>query len=165
MNSVYSKKSDLYQVGLILFQLINGKIPDDTDFYAKMTNKPYNEHNIDNLALAQLTKLVSKNKLTEVINVEPIYCSRLRRLVDNALKLRYTSAVTFYSDVCKVKNQIPDWRKEDNYTYTCDNWKKCNFKTKIELEGYRVFKIGLLRSRELGLMKSSLDLNGFFQNL
>lgn len=123
-NSIYSVRSDLYQVGLILFQLINGNLPNQVDFYAKMSNKPYTEDSKRTLAESQIRKLVIKNKLVDIIETNILYCSKLKRIVDKALSLKYPSIKSLYNDICRVIDKVPDWKRESSNVYSCRNWAK-----------------------------------------
>lgn len=163
--SIYSVRSDLYQVGLVLFQLINGTLPFETEFYAKMSKKPFTEETKKDIAINEIKKLVTRNKLTNVIKNDLLFCPKLKKLVDKALTLKYPSVDSFYKDIYKVINEVPDWKRESENCYVCKEWLKSDYMLIIEENYFRIFKLGTLRKRDLGVFKSSDDVIMYFQRI
>jgi eukaryotic-like serine/threonine-protein kinase len=162
LQNTYTYKSDLYQVGLILFQLINGNLPFETEFFAKDSKMPYDDENMSMVALNYIRKLVVRDKLTNIIECDPMYNSKIKKLVSNALKLRYSTADAFYNDICKVKGKIPDIKKESESVYSCENWNRSNYKIMIESDKYRLVKQGL-RKRDIGVFNCPDELYEYFK--
>lgn len=163
----YGYKSDLYQVGLLLFQLINGKLPLEYEAYARTSKKGYDESNVIKQGKAQIVKMAFQGKLVEIIDESPVYCSQISKVVSNALALRYKTIDHFYKDVYKVKSSIPNWSASDSTlkTFVCEGWRNGKYKIIHEDEGFRIIKIGMIRNRDLGTVASKNALNKYFQQI
>ncbi|MCR8845306.1 protein kinase [Paenibacillus sp. SC116] len=162
---IYSIQSDIYQIGLILFQLVNGLLPADVEFYAQLGKGKLGPENIYEEGIKQLMKLVTKDQLINVIPKLPIYCLKINRIINNAIKLRYKTLDSFYKDLSKTKSEVPDWVIQSDSEYLCKEWKRKKYRVVRNEEGYRIFSQTLIRTKELVQVKSSLELNKFFQNI
>lgn len=163
----YGYKSDLYQVGLLLFQLINGKLPLEYEAYARASKKGFDENNVIKQGKAQIVKMASQGKLVEIIDESPVYCSQISRIVSNALTLRYKTVDHFYKDVYKVKSSIPDWSASNTTSkdYVCEGWRNGKYKIVPEPEGFRIVKIGIFRNRDLRTVANKNELNRYFRQM
>lgn len=163
----YGYKSDLYQVGLLLFQLINGKLPLEYEAYARTSKKGYDEKNVIKQGKAQIVKMASQGKIVEIIDESPVYCSQISKIVSNALALRYKTVDHFYKDVYNAKSSIPDWSALNSTIkdYACEGWRNGKYKIAPEAEGFRIFKIGIFRNRDLGTVASKNELNKYFRQM
>ncbi|MBT2727475.1 protein kinase [Bacillus sp. ISL-75] len=162
--SIYSIRSDLYQLGLVLFQLINGKLPLDPMFYATRLKGNYEVGELDKVANMEVMKLVTKNKLIGTIEHNPFFCSKIKRVVHNALTLRYQSSDAFYKDLTTLKASIPDWYQSDDVTYHC-SWNKKKYEVVKENGGFKIYKVGMVRKKELHFEKTGEAVNRFIQKI
>lgn len=162
--SVYTVKSDLYQVGLILYQLINGAFPLEQEFYAKMLNKNESSSNEQDDARFLIKKLVTRDRFLSIIPQEPIYCIKVNRVINNAIKLRYQTLDAFYKELTKLKGEVPDWIKENKSgDYLCREWKKSKYRIVQDSTNFLIYKLGVLRARHVGTANSTVELNKYFQ--
>ncbi|OME73993.1 hypothetical protein BK120_32465 [Paenibacillus sp. FSL A5-0031] len=164
--SIYSVKSDIYQVGVIMYQLINGAFPLEQDFYASMLKKSEVSSSKQQDAEKQIKKLVTSGKLLTIVPQEPIYCTKLKRVINNAIKLRYRTLDEFYKELTRLKGEIPDWTK-DNTTgdYFCKEWKKNKYRVvQVDTE-FKIYKHSVLRSRQVSNASSTVELNKYFQTI
>ncbi|MBO3283528.1 protein kinase [Paenibacillus sp. FSL M8-0228] len=162
---IYSIQSDIYQIGLILFQLVNGTLPTDVESYAKLSKVKLDPDNTYQEGIKQIIKLVTNDRLINVMPQLPIYCSKINRVINNAIKLRYKTLDAFYKDLAKTKSEVPDWIVRSDSEYLCKDWRRKKYKVVKNEQGYRIFNQTLIRTRELVQVNTSLELNKFFQNI
>ncbi|PWV90616.1 serine/threonine protein kinase [Paenibacillus cellulosilyticus] len=165
LKGIYSIQSDIYQIGLILFQLVNGSLPTDIEYYAELSKVKLDLENTYQEGIKQLKKLVAKDQLINVIPPLPIYCSKINRVIINAIKLRYKTLDSFYKDLSKIKSEVPDWVIQSESEYLCKEWRRKKYRVVKNEEGYRIFNQTLIRTRELIQVSSSSELNKYFQNI
>jgi eukaryotic-like serine/threonine-protein kinase len=131
----YTFSSDLYQVALILYQLVNGPLPTDPKAYLTKTvlkgikdrGKSYGgldgleKANAEKSSFAELT--AKESLLEKMLTSRAYYSSAIRRIVQRAvrcdLRERYQTAQDFLSALANVST--PNWRMTEN-TYNAANW-------------------------------------------
>jgi serine/threonine protein kinase len=137
----YTFSSDLYQVALILYQLVNGPLPTDPKAYLtkavlkgiKDSGKTYDA--LDDFGKvtavrSSLAELTTKESLLEKV-VEPraYYSPSIRRIVQKAVKCdlngRYQTAQDFLTAMANVS--IPNWKTSDEI-FTAENWAGKNWR-------------------------------------
>ena len=119
----YSFQSDVYQVGLILYQLLGGFFPDAIVewFTEKQKNKLNNIKDVFEQHLfieSAFDKLIIQNKLID-LNSLPFYIDhRLKTIIRKAtrpeLSKRYKSTSEFMNALYKFKSNSIDWAKTEN---------------------------------------------------
>ena len=150
----YSMASDVYQVGMILYELVNGPIDYELRHY--LTPKVLRElraagreyDSLDDCDKSQLAdkgiaQLSSEARLLLHGRVpRPYFSTRLRRIVNAATKpdpqQRYGSAAEFISKLNQV--DIPNWRPDSDIQFSADNWRGWDWTVSLESDNVVVRK-------------------------
>lgn len=119
----YNFQSDVYQVGLILFQLLGGFFPDSivdwlTDRQRKKMDNIKGVFEQHQFIESVFNNLISKNKLLRFESL-PFYIddtlkSIIRKATRPELGKRYKSASDFMNSVYKYKSKSTDWLQLDD---------------------------------------------------
>lgn len=152
----YNFQSDVYQVGLILFQLLGGFFPDAMIdwFNEKQQNKLNNIRDIfeqHQFTESVFDNLIVKNKLLRFESLPFYVDNKLKAIIRKAtrpeLSKRYKSASEFMNAVYKYKTKAIDWVCIDN-EYLAINNKETTYriyKTKRGFDVERKIKGGVER--------------------
>jgi serine/threonine protein kinase len=126
LDDVYTMQSDLYQVGIILFQLLGGRFPDlPTDWLnAKQKVKLSGiSGNFEQWQFIEsvFDKLIVSNKLLDLDSF-PIYVNdKLKKLVKNAthndLSKRYKTTSEFLNDIYRIQKKCVSYWIDNEITY------------------------------------------------
>jgi len=129
IDGIYSKQSDIYQVGLILFQLLDGFFPNTpadwlNDKQRKKLNKitgSFEQWEYVEECISR--KIVSGNLLDN--NSLPIYIdASLKRIINTAtnndLTKRYRSCAEFLKALFDYSKKAKDWKMEDEIIFASD---------------------------------------------
>jgi serine/threonine protein kinase len=142
----YNFQSDVYQVGLILFQLLGGFFPDAMIdwFNEKQQNKLKKIRDIFEQHLfteSVFDNLIVKNKLLRIESLPFYIDNRLKTIIRKAtrpeLSKRYKSASEFMNALYKYKTKSIDWVSADN-EYLAINSKKTCFRIYNSRKGFDV---------------------------
>lgn len=144
----YSFQSDLYQIGLILFQLLGGFFPDamidwfNENQQKKLSNikgifeqHQFTENIFDNLILRN--KLIRIESLPFYIDNKLI--SIIRKATCPELSKRYKSASEFMNAIYRFKTKAIDWVSLDG-GYMATNIKGTTFRIFETIKGFEVEK-------------------------
>lgn len=131
----YTFSSDLYQVALILYQLVNGPLPTDPKAYLtkavlkglKNSGKTYDAlDDFDKITAerSSVAELTAKESLLEkMIEPRAYYSPAIRRIVQKAVKCdlggRYQTAQDFLTALANVS--APNW-KASGEIFVAENW-------------------------------------------
>ncbi len=133
----YSITSDIYQVGMVLYELVNGPLDYRLRYY--LTPKVLRElaaagkdfESLDNCDQSQqadrsIAELSSKGRLLlHGQPPRPYYSDRLRRIVNRATnpdpRKRFGSAEEFIARLNQV--EVPNWRQLCGTEFTAENWR------------------------------------------
>jgi len=131
----YYFQSDLYQVGLIMFQLLGGFFPVSNEIewlndrekkkVAKIRNSIEKELEFDKL----INNKICKGRIAETSSLPPFLDASFRRVLNKALHLdfkkRYQSSSEFLKDVHQLDRQFPSyWQREDHLLVVHDSGKQ-----------------------------------------
>lgn len=121
-NDEYSFYSDVYQVGMVMYQLLGGFLPYDPEYYLSTAQKNMykklpgdfeKSKFIDN----RLKKLATKGKLLDYDSLPHYVDKSIRKIVAKATNpdpdKRYETASIFMLKLHQL-GILPDWRKIDN---------------------------------------------------
>lgn len=129
IDGIYSKQSDIYQVGVILFQLLDGFFPNaPADWLNDKQRKKLNKitgsfEQWEYVEECISRKIVSGNLLDN--NSLPIYIdTSLKRIINaatnNDLTKRYRSCAEFLKALFDYSKKAKDWRIEDEIIFAVD---------------------------------------------
>lgn len=139
IDGIYSKQSDIYQVGVILFQLLGGFFPNaPADWLNDKQRKKLNKitgsfEQWEYVEECISRKIISGNLLDN--NSLPIYIdSSLKRILNaatnNDLTKRYRSCAEFLKALFDYSKKAKDWKMEDEIIFAVDK----------SLNEYKIYK-------------------------
>lgn len=120
----YGMPGDIYQVGVVLFQLLGGRLPyEEYSWLNSRELKTYREiqNNIDSQLFAKecIKKKIKGCKIVDLSTLPPWVCTPLRRTISKACALnpdkRYQSCSAFLARLNSIRDQINDWIIENGY--------------------------------------------------
>lgn len=134
-NNDYYFQSDIYQVGVILFQLLNGFFPiNEPEKW--LSQKELNELQLIRNATTQnarhfeiIGEKIIKGKLIQSNNMPNYIDKSLKRIINvatnsNYLK-RYTNPAFFLKDIHNALRELPDYLLQDNFLKISHDNGKC----------------------------------------
>ncbi|WP_081696988.1 serine/threonine protein kinase [Megalodesulfovibrio gigas] len=139
--SEYDFQSDIYQVGIVLYEMINGPMPYCEESYldrqSKTLIKKFNcscfseverpdQCSIVNDAICRRAR---SNKLLSLVEPRPYLYGNIKRIINKATHpergLRYKTAVEMYNAILSIN--VPDWGTDGN-SYLARNWRGWDWK-------------------------------------
>lgn len=133
----YGIASDLYQIGIILFEMINGCLPYVDEAYLDATGKrelkdsqlkslnDLDDCSRTTLINACLQRRSSTKKILSMINHKPYYNGRIKKIVNKAtspqITDRYNSISAFLADLSEIS--VPNWIAVAQDTFFAKDWK------------------------------------------
>ena len=118
----YGFKGDIYQCGIVLYQLLGGSLPyDEISWMSKSERKHYNQLDDDadrSIYADQCVKAkIRKGKVLNLASLPPWVPDNLRRAIRKATNLspekRFPTASAFHVYLNNLHPTIPDWLVED----------------------------------------------------
>ncbi len=118
---LHTMQSDIYQVGIVLYQLIGGKLSYNQDDYLNGTQKKEYEELTDECDKSLyvdgvLSKLITKGKLLDFDSipcwVSPKIVSIIKKATNINPSKRYINCSSMMNDINKIKDKINDWSVE-----------------------------------------------------
>lgn len=145
LQNVYSRQSDIYQVGIILFQLLGGRFPEapfdwlderQKSKFLKITGSEFEKWQFIDSAI---DNLIVKNKLLDFDSL-PIYINNKVKAVikiatNKDLDKRYSTCSEFIKGLFDLKKQNKDWWIDNNDIYANKENKKY-YKLSEDRKGY-----------------------------
>lgn len=121
---IYGITGDLYQVGMVLYQLLGGALPyEETAWLKAFQLKKYREtsdtteKNI--FATGIIKQRISRGQIIDLDSLPPWVCTQLRRTISKACNVnpisRYQSCAEFLAQIATIRSAIHDWRIEDGH--------------------------------------------------
>jgi serine/threonine protein kinase len=114
----YSSQSDIYQVGVIMFQILGGHFPGAYfNWLSDKEQKKFKEvigHYDQSIFLDKVIhRLVTKNRLLKFDSLPDFIDSSLIKIIKKAthpnLRIRYSNTGEFMSDLFKVQKKLTNW--------------------------------------------------------
>lgn len=118
----YGVRGDLYQVGILLYQLLGGSLPyDETDWLNKRQLKEYQTQPSDADRSIYVSRVVSdmivRGNIIDVGTLPPWVCSQLRRTIKKACNAdvasRFDSTAAFLAHLAKLAPSVHDWQVQE----------------------------------------------------
>lgn len=115
----YGLRGDLYQVGILLFQLLGGYLPyDEIAWLTKREKREYLaiQNDIDRsiFATRTISSKIQRGRVIDVNTLPPWICKPLRRTVTKACNItpdrRFTSTAEFLAHLARLAPRIHDWQ-------------------------------------------------------
>lgn len=134
----YSKLGDIYQMGLILYQFLGGRLPYlETEWLTLAQRGKYDELPYPNntiFASDCIRSLIEKGKIADPSTMHPCVSNRLCRIVKRAThkepQKRYQTAHEFLTALADARQEERDWAMLNGYLTLTD---RTSFRTKLEL--------------------------------
>lgn len=133
----YGIASDLYQIGIILFEMINGCLPYSDEIYldaiGKKELKDGQHASLTELDDCSRTILINKclqrrsssRKILSLIQHKPYYNGRIKKIINKAtspqIADRYNSISAFLAALSELS--VPNWTVLAENTFFAKNWK------------------------------------------
>lgn len=125
-NNIYTKQSDIYQVGLIMFQILDGYFPGA--YFDWLNEKEKNKFLTIEGSYEQsvyldkvIQKLVVKNKLLQMESLPKYILPSIVKVIQKAthpnLKIRYQNTSAFMNELYKIQKKLINWTEVDNIIY------------------------------------------------
>jgi len=115
---VYGKAGDIYQVGILLYQLLGGFLPyDEISWLTNAERRRYDNmpDPVDRTIFADqiLGKKICKGKILRMATLPPWVTADLRRTINKACNChhhkRFESATAMFAQLQKIKATMGDW--------------------------------------------------------
>jgi serine/threonine protein kinase len=122
LSGLYGIAGDIYQVGVVLFQLLGGKFPYEESLWLNKSDlKKYRriQDEIDRQIFATecIKKKIKRGQIIDLATLPPWICVPLRRTISRACNTnpekRYQSCSEFLARLNQIRKQIHDWKIED----------------------------------------------------
>lgn len=119
---LYTKFGDIYQVGILLYQLLGGFLPYDGLKWLNKTELAEHDRIADSVDRSiyvdsVLKRRIKKSAILNLLTLPPWVCVPLRRIINSACNLdasrRFGSASDFLSKLHSIKSRVLDWQVED----------------------------------------------------
>jgi serine/threonine protein kinase len=148
LNNRHYVKSDIYQVGLILFQLLGGKINFVIEDYLNKKQIGISHSIIDMCDKANfedeiILKKISKGKFLDFSNLPSYLPKKVKRILFKAtthhFSKRYSSVTEMMYDITNCINEVPDWKAVDKRIYL-QNYQGKTYKIRKLRDSYFTFQ-------------------------
>ncbi|SHG32267.1 protein kinase family protein [Flavobacterium defluvii] len=134
VQNVYNRQSDIYQVGIIFFQLLGGKFPEapfewlddrQKSKFLKISGSEFEKWQFIDSAI---DNLIVKNKLLDYDSLPAYINNKVKAVIKTAtnkdLNKRYFTCSEFIKDLFDLKKQNKDWRIDNQEIYANKENKK-----------------------------------------
>lgn len=121
-SNIYTKQSDIYQVGVIMFQILGGYFPGayfdwlnpkEKAKFMKIVGHYEQSVFIDKV----IQKLVTKNQLLDLNSLPKYINNKIIRVIQKAtnpvLRTRYANTGAFMSELYKVQKKLTNWKEQE----------------------------------------------------
>lgn len=150
LNNSYTKQSDIYQVGVTMFQLLGGRFPGAyfdwlNDGEQKKFTAIRNCFEQDTFINKVIEKRVTKNELLNFSSLPDYINSSLLKIAKKAthpsLAVRYENSAAFMGDLYRVQKRLINWKEETDFLYA-ENHKGSKYRVSLSNKGYITEKLG-----------------------
>lgn len=126
LQNTYSCKGDIYQMGVVFYQLLGGALPyDEYAWMSKAELKHFNDlaDQVDrSIYVDQCIKnRITKGKVVNLNSLPPWVSSQVKRVIRKAVHLdpskRYKNATEFKADLHKIRPTTLDWSISEGHPH------------------------------------------------
>lgn len=120
--NIYGTSGDIYQVGVLLYQLLGGSLPyEESSWLSAKQLKEYHGiyDPIDRQIFADniIKHLIAQGNIVNINSLPPWVCLQLRRTISKACNSnpenRYKTCAEFLARIASIRPNIQDWRIEN----------------------------------------------------
>lgn len=135
-HSKYGVRSDIYQIGLVLYELINGALPCEGHIWLdseaqkelKRCGKKFerlDDFEKSKMVTDSLARASRKGKIICRTPQKPYVNRTLMSIINKATAAKYDERYRLSSDMLLELNSLsfPDWHQDDKGVYFAENWK------------------------------------------
>jgi serine/threonine protein kinase len=136
----YTYQSDIYQIGIVLYQLMGGTLSYDIkDYMNKVELRKYQKLNdayeISMFEDGVLNKAITRGKLLDYTSIPCYRCKRIIRIIKNATRVdeskRFRNTADFLLEIHRL-GKVADWMQSNDDEYECLHNKMYYRVTKIK---------------------------------
>jgi len=149
-SGIYGQTGDIYQCGILLFQLLGGLLPyDEVSWLTSQQLKEYNTIE-DPVNRSIFVDNVIKNRIKngKLLNMKslPLWVSKsLRRVINKATNIkpdnRYTNTCEIIANLHSILSKTHDWKLENGIvSMCCNNGKRYKIERARLTNKYRILK-------------------------
>lgn len=168
----YSKQSDIYQLGVTMFQILGGYFPGT--YIEWLNEKEKNKLNSISDSFEQsvfldkvIHKLVVKNNLLRYDSlpkfIDPSIVRVIQKATNPKLGIRYPNTGPFMMDLYKVQKRVTNW-KVDGEIYSATKFSGEQYRVVPGKKGYSIEKFGRSGWRRTGDFTTDLEQHLMFIN-
>ncbi|HEX8153317.1 MAG TPA: serine/threonine-protein kinase [Thermoanaerobaculia bacterium] len=145
----HGRSSDLYQIGMVLHELVNGPLPStaeaqlDAEAHRRIRKAGGSKlADLDAFAATQIVdnaieRRARQRKLLTMVNWQPYIPNALVRVIGKAtapkVTSRFSSSIDFLAALEKF--EAPNWRRE-GAVFTASNWRGCEWRVSEQRGGW-----------------------------
>jgi serine/threonine protein kinase len=120
----YGICGDIYQIGLVMYQLLGGSLPyDEISWLSNREQKQYRQiyDNVERQIFASraIKRRIERGRVIDMATLPPWVCVQLRRTISKACTLdptdRFQSCAEFLARCGSIRSQIRDWRIQGGF--------------------------------------------------
>jgi eukaryotic-like serine/threonine-protein kinase len=128
-SGTYGIAGDLYQVGIVLYQLLGGSLPyDESAWLNSRELRQYRamSDQIDRRIFAAdvVKSRIRRGRIVDLGSLPPWVCTQLKRTISKACNVdprrRYRSCSEFLAHIAAIRQSIRDWSLQDGWPTCCN---------------------------------------------
>lgn len=120
----YFKQGDVYQIGILLYQLLGGCLPyNERDWLRKAEQSAYDKlqgYDAQKFATEVIEKRIVKGNIIDIKSLPPWVCKPLRTMIRKCcaadIAARYERVSDLSSALNNLRARVPDWRVDEHPT-------------------------------------------------
>lgn len=161
----YTIQSDVYQVGVTMFQILGGFFPDTyfdwlSPSEKRKLTKIIGSYDKSVFIDQAIYKKVSKGELLDLDSLPPFIQSDIKRIIQKAthfnLSIRYSNTAEFLKALLKVQQKLTNWKVDGNIYYAT-KFNGDEFRIQNSHQGFILEKLGSKGWRRTGPLSKEIQ--------